>query len=282
MQRLFVIVLLSIFSLQITAQNRVLTGQVRRMGGGLIPGAKVSAYEAPSISTLTDAQGEYRLEVPPEVKHLQVSYTEMQTKVVSVGKFNTVNIILKPAKNQTLRFGAGLSYGTAGFTVTTNPSISYIDTSGQINLNPLSFHVNLRYKFKPALDVQAILEEDINFFRYTISDPDDPAFGTEKQAALFRTIVSLPLNYEKSLGKTGNYSFYAGLGPQINHFSYFNKWTAGLRVQTGISLNNYGFNTRFYFNYDYAGGTIKQADGQSTLPFDFNYHALKIGLLFYF
>jgi hypothetical protein len=274
MKTLISLFLITLTSLTVTAQERMLTGKVRQMGGDEIPGAKITAYEAPSISTLTDAKGEYRIKVPPEVENLEVSYSGMETKIVKIGTFDIVNIMLIPANYKKWRFGGGFSLGASGFTVSSDPNIHYIDTSRTINIRNISLHLSVLYNHSKKLSAQAIFEEDINAFTYTAED------GNQKDGAIFRTVFSVPVNYNQVIGKSGNYSIFLGGGPLVNHLSYFDKISAGLRLQAGASINNYGFNSRFYLAYDYTGGKVLV--NNSSEPVNFDYNSIRLGAYFYF
>jgi len=274
MKTIISVLLISLLSISVFAQERTLTGKVRQMGGNEIPGAKVTAYEAPSITTLTDAKGEYRIMVPPEVESLEVSYSGMETKTVKIGAFDIVNVMLIPANYKKWRFGAGFSLGGSGFTASAIPEIHNTDTSQTVNIRNVSLHLSLLYNHSKKLSVQAIFEEDINTFTYTNEDDES------RKGALFRSVFTLPVNYNQVIGKSGNYSIFLGGGPQINHLSYFNKISAGLRLQVGASINNYGFNSRFYLAYDYTAGKVSVDDDYE--PVDFNYNSLRLGAVFYF
>lgn len=268
-----ILIFIAIFS-QSYASGRIISGRVNQMGGSAIPGVKVAAFQAPSIFTLTDAKGEYKLEIPEEVQKLEFSYVGMQTKVVKIGSFNTVNIILIPSDYRKIRFGAGIAGGGSIFTARTDPDIHFTDTTASISMNGIALHLDLSYRINKRFDVQAVLEEDVNYFDYIDEN------GDNQRGGIFRTNFSVPVNFNMVIGKSGNYSSYIGVGPQLDYFGIFGEMTIGLRIQAGFSINNYGFNTRFYLASDVTGGTIKGFEEVENFKFD--YSSIKLGVLFYF
>lgn len=261
-------------SLQAFSQERELTGKVSQMGGSEIPGARVEAYEAPAVRTLSGTEGKYRLRVPPEVEHLKVSYAGMKTKIVEVGRFNTVNIVLIPENYKRFRFGFGISTGGSNFTASTDPDIHSTDTSMTVEPKNLALQLSLFCNFNKKVSLQAILEGDANFFKYTDS------LGNQKQGGMFRSVAAFPVNYNLVIGKSGNYSAFFGAGPLVNYLDNFDKFSGGFRVHAGASINNYGFNSRFYLDYDYSGG--KLAVENAAEPVKFSYNCVRLGAVFFF
>ena len=255
-------------------KNRVITGRVSQLGGGIIAGASVSAKEIPSIYTLTDSKGNYRIEMPGEVNFLIFSYSGMETKEVKIKELNSINVVLIPANYKKIRFGAGFSIGGANFDVFNDINNS-IDTSVTIKLTPFSLHLNLTYNFSKRFYAQTILEEDLNFMTFNDEETDE-----EKTGILSRSVFSATANYNLRFSKKGNYSAFIGAGPQLQYFSVIKSTTAGLRLHLGISLNNYGFNTKIYWAGDITSGNIngiEQVEG-----FKFDYASSRIGILLNF
>ncbi len=265
---------LSVFS------QRTINGRVTKTGGGILAGVKVFAKEAPSIFTLTDEQGKYTVEIPEEVTALVYSYSGMATKTVKIKEFNTINVKLTPAKYKTFRYGIGIAAGKSEFRVLT-PKI--IPDTISIKLIPVSLNANLFYRFNKKLELQAIIEDGLNIAEIpvdSVTSYGDTIRQTEK-TALNRFTVSFLLNYHIKLNKTGNHSAFIGLGPQYQHISFLDANTVGIRFQTGININNYGFTTKFWFAGDISSGKFN-ADNIYVPDYIYKYSGGRFGVTFIF
>ncbi|MEA2042685.1 MAG: carboxypeptidase-like regulatory domain-containing protein [Bacteroidota bacterium] len=247
---------------------------MNQLGGDPLGGVKVSAYNAPSIFTLTDANGEYKLSLPDEIQKLQFSYAGMQTKVVKIGEFNTVNILLIPSNYKKFRFGLGSTIGSSVFSVSSDPDIHFIDTTASINMGTLSFNANFIYRINKSFNIQSIADIDFNKLNYT-----DTA-NTEQIGVLIVSSLAVPINYTVNLGRTGNSSLFFGAGPRFNYLSTFRESSLGLIMQSGVSLNNYGRNTKLSLIIDLTGGTVKNFE--TVQDFIYQYSSYKLGVTVFF
>ena len=80
-------------TLSIHAQ-RVISGTIADEQGELLIGATVFA-KGTSIGTTTDIDGQFSLEVPPEVNILQFSYIGFSPQEMKLGAANTLTVVLK-------------------------------------------------------------------------------------------------------------------------------------------------------------------------------------------
>jgi len=87
-------------SLALHAQGTQIKGKVTSSeDGSTLPGATVMVTGT-TIVTVTDADGNYTLNLPPEAKAITVSFVGMKTKEIQIGGQAVINIILEPeAKN---------------------------------------------------------------------------------------------------------------------------------------------------------------------------------------
>jgi hypothetical protein len=104
--------------------------------------------------------------------------------------------------------------------------------------------------------------------------------GIQKTGVMRRMVFSVSANYNQRFTETARCSFFVGVGPEFQTFTIFNSSTVGLRMQLGLSLNNYQFNTKIYFALDTAGGKIKNLENAE--GYRFNYVSSRLGFLFNF
>ena len=90
----FAFVLLFALNGGVFAQDRVLTGNVTAADDGLpLPGVTVTV-EGTSIGTITDADGNYTLSVPPDAQYLNFSFVGMRTIQTVITEQTTYNAIM--------------------------------------------------------------------------------------------------------------------------------------------------------------------------------------------
>ncbi len=96
-QKLFFTITLILFIIgSVTAQQRTITGTVTSASDNLaLPGVTVVVQDALSNGTVTDANGAYSLKVPDGAKNLMFSFIGMESKTVSIGSSNQINVVLE-------------------------------------------------------------------------------------------------------------------------------------------------------------------------------------------
>ena len=270
-----------ILSFQLSAQKTV-NGRITKAGGGVLPGVKIEAKDAPMIFTLSDEYGNYKIEMPEEVTSLVFSFSGMATKTVKIKDFTAINVKLVPAHYKTFRYGAGLSFGTSRFTVINEISPNNIDTS-KITLTPISLHADLFYRINKNFELHGVFEDGLNYTKYeadsvTISGD---TIKVPKTTGVNRFSFSLLLNYHLKLDQTGNHSLFVGLGPQYQHFSFLNTNAVGARFQAGVNINNYGKTTKLYLAVDVANGNFNK-NNMYVPGLPYNYFSSRFGVTFIF
>ena len=81
----------------VSAQNRQLTGVVTSSDdGATIPGVSVFVKDSPTIGTVTDLDGKYKLSAPPNAQVLIFSFVGMNKQEVPIGSSNIVDVSLVP------------------------------------------------------------------------------------------------------------------------------------------------------------------------------------------
>ncbi|KQS36793.1 TonB-dependent receptor [Pedobacter sp. Leaf194] len=93
------------------AQERSITGQVKDASGETLPGASVLIKNSKN-STLTDADGKFKISVPNGATTLVVSFVGMNSKEVLIGGQTQINVILQ-SSSQELSDVVVVGYGTA-------------------------------------------------------------------------------------------------------------------------------------------------------------------------
>ncbi len=275
------IVLISSFSTLSFSQLRSIEGKVSNIGGGILSGVKVSAKEAPSIFTLTDGKGIYKLEVPDEVTSIVFTYAGMVDKTVKIDTLNSIHIKLIPAKHKPFRFGIGTAFGASGFSVY-NTTLAVTDTTN-IRMTPVAINAEIFFRIKPKFEIQGSLTDGINFIKMMVDSitPTGDTISVEKRSALNRVTFSLIGNYHFNIFKSGNHSAFVGFGPQFQHLSFLKTNTVGARFQAGASINNYGFTSRFFLAIDVSSGQFKQ-DNVYVPGLPYQYVSSRLGVIFIF
>lgn len=88
-------VLLAFISLQVSAQDRLITGKVTSAQDNQgIPGATVIVVGT-TIGTTSDVDGNFKLTVPASTKTIKVSAIGMKTRQVDLGASNTIDFLLE-------------------------------------------------------------------------------------------------------------------------------------------------------------------------------------------
>ncbi|MCD4791802.1 MAG: hypothetical protein K8R54_01115 [Bacteroidales bacterium] len=286
MKKLLIILVILIISSSTVFSQRVISGRVTKVGGGILTAVKVCGKEAPAIFTFTDDKGLYKIELPKEVKHLVFSYSGMENKTVKIKEFDNINANLTPVNYKKFRYGLGLAYGASKFNIKINDPIQNNDFT-EITMTPISIHGDLFYRFHRQFDIQVVIEDGLNIAEVETdstyindSGVTDTVNYTEK-LYLNRVSSSIILNYYFPFTEARNYSVFVGLGPQFQHLSFLKTNTVGARFQTGINLNEHGFTTRFYLAIDVSSGKFKE-DNEYVPGFPYNYSSGRLGVVFIF
>lgn len=154
-----IVLLIFIISSSTVFSQRVISGRVIKIGGGILTAVKIYGKEAPAIFTFTDDKGCYKIELPNEVKHLVFSYSGMEDKTVKIQKFDIVNAKLTPADYKKFRYGLGLAYGASNFNIIINdPLQDNYDT--KITMTPISIHGDFFTGFTDGLIYRQLLRTD--------------------------------------------------------------------------------------------------------------------------
>lgn len=111
MRKVFYLLLCSLFAvMQLSAQNRTVTGKVTDAGGKPISNASV-VVRGTKTGTVTTSDGSFSLQVGTSVKFLTISAINFAEQQVSIGKTNIVNATLLEAETK-LTEVVVVGYGT--------------------------------------------------------------------------------------------------------------------------------------------------------------------------
>lgn len=80
---------------ELLAQTRTLTGKVTDANGNAVPNASV-VVKGTRVGTVTNTDGVYSLNVPPDAKTLVISSINLQTEEIRIGTAGEYNLSLKP------------------------------------------------------------------------------------------------------------------------------------------------------------------------------------------
>lgn len=90
----YIICCISVFN-QIQAQNRIITGNVLDENNSPIIGASIKFIGSSTVQgTISDYNGNFKLEIPDETTFIQISYIGYKTQKVNVAGKSTFNIIM--------------------------------------------------------------------------------------------------------------------------------------------------------------------------------------------
>jgi hypothetical protein len=154
-----------------SGMSKTVTGSVTKIGGGVLSGASVTAKGVTSVFTLTDALGNYSIDLPTEVSVLIFSYSGMQSQEIEIGVRSVINVSLTPFNFPRIRIGLGFSFGGAKVGVR-SPNTSSADTAIHVQLNVFSLHSDLSYNFNKKFYLQSVLEADFNSLNYNDKNRD--------------------------------------------------------------------------------------------------------------
>lgn len=93
---LFLFVMLTGVSMSMA--QRMISGNVSDPSGAPLIGANILAKGAAGVGTISDIDGNFKLQVPAGVTALDVSYTGFESKTVTLGESNVINITLSEGK----------------------------------------------------------------------------------------------------------------------------------------------------------------------------------------
>ena len=88
----------SLMTIVASAQTTSISGRVKNENGEALPGATITV-KGKGISTSSDANGYFSINVPGNSKTLTITYVGMETKEVSIGGSNTIDVDLAPVRN---------------------------------------------------------------------------------------------------------------------------------------------------------------------------------------
>ena len=108
--RMICLPVILLFSLIVTAQNRVITGRVTSASGAALPGVSVTIKNQ-SLGTTTGDDGQFSLTVPANVNTLVISSVGFASQEVDIAGQTTLNITLQSAAG-TLNEVVVVGYGT--------------------------------------------------------------------------------------------------------------------------------------------------------------------------
>lgn len=83
------------------AQKRIISGNVCDTQQQPLIGVAIFITETPGIGVVTDADGNYRIEIPAGAQRLTFSYTGMEKQIINIENKDIINVILKE-ENQKL------------------------------------------------------------------------------------------------------------------------------------------------------------------------------------
>lgn len=106
-----VVVALLFCSAATFAQKRTIKGTVSDTNGDAIVGASVIVANMPSVGTITDLDGNFQLETPPQAKQLRISFIGMQTVEMSIPSSGVMKITLQDGSIN-LQEVVAVGYGT--------------------------------------------------------------------------------------------------------------------------------------------------------------------------
>lgn len=75
-------------------QTKTITGKVTDSSGEPLPGATV-IVKGTTIGTVTDADGNFTLQIPSDAQTLQISFVGMKTQEVAVGNQASINVVME-------------------------------------------------------------------------------------------------------------------------------------------------------------------------------------------
>ena len=94
----YVLIMLSFIlmnALNVHAQTKAVSGTVKDNAGEPIIGATVTVFGQPKIGTVTDIDGNFKLEVPDNSRKIEVSYIGMSTQQVDIKGTTPLRVTLK-------------------------------------------------------------------------------------------------------------------------------------------------------------------------------------------
>ncbi|HMO61925.1 MAG TPA: TonB-dependent receptor [Ferruginibacter sp.] len=93
------------------AQDKSITGSIKDAAGKPLPGATVTVKGSPKISTVAEADGNFKLNVPAAARVLLVSYVGYVTKELPIGNKSSLSVVLQ-VDNSSLEEVVVIGYGT--------------------------------------------------------------------------------------------------------------------------------------------------------------------------
>lgn len=112
MRRLLLFMLgMLLFSAQLLAQNRTISGKVTDDKGAGVPNASVTV-KGTTIGTTTGSDGSFSLSIPSDARTLVVSSVGLQTQEISIGTQSTFSVSLREGNDTMTEVVVTVPYGT--------------------------------------------------------------------------------------------------------------------------------------------------------------------------
>lgn len=87
--------ILMVFSINLRAQEKTLSGTVTDNKGEPVPGVTI-VVQGTTTGTITDIDGKFALTVPAGATHLMFSYIGMRTQSIEIGSQTVFNVVMEP------------------------------------------------------------------------------------------------------------------------------------------------------------------------------------------
>ena len=110
MKRIFALLLGFLFSIQLFAQNKTVTGRVTDNAGAPLSNVSVQV-KGGGVGTTTDIEGRFSLSVPTNASTLVFTYSGMAAREVNITNETTVNVALQ-GQSQSMEEVVVVGYGT--------------------------------------------------------------------------------------------------------------------------------------------------------------------------
>jgi len=91
----FIILMFFCFSLIALSQERTITGNITDFSGKPLGGVNVTAKDYPALTTISGADGEFRIDIFDFTKALIFSFVDMQTKEIILGELDRLIVIME-------------------------------------------------------------------------------------------------------------------------------------------------------------------------------------------
>ncbi|MEQ8927610.1 MAG: von Willebrand factor type A domain-containing protein [Fulvivirga sp.] len=180
---IYVVLLISLFSIQAISQIKVNGKVTSAEDGSVLAGINV-LLKGTSLSTVTDVNGDYKIEVPHVKSVLVFSFIGLVTEEIKVGNKTTINVRMSADTQQLQEVVVGSGKKSRERLSKVAPTADYAE---EISMSGATYHYNQHQPVQQESNTEEYTEISENGFKNPFNDPLS-TFSIDVDAASYSNV----------------------------------------------------------------------------------------------